>query len=100
MWAALIWLLPIWSGQNQFRKQPGVQGSRTVEIDDRGIRSRWDGGSSDTEWKTYVRSYESRNDVLLYTSPVCFNILPKRAFDAAQLTEFRTLLKDKVAAPK
>jgi hypothetical protein len=93
-WAALLWLMPMWMARNQFRNQPGVQGGRIVSIDEAGIRSRWNGGSSDAEWKNYIRYFEAKNQVLLYTSPACFNILPKRAFQPPEnLATFLNMLK-------
>lgn len=76
IWVAVIWLLPIWTARNQFRNQPAARGIRTVSIDETRIHARWNGGSVDTVWQMYIRSFESRNQFLLYTSPACFRIIP------------------------
>ena len=67
-------------------------------VDTVGIHLRWDGGASDVEWRMFIRWLECKNQFLLYTSPACFNILPKRAFVPQQLSEFRALLQDNISA--
>jgi hypothetical protein len=100
MWLGVSWCLPWWSMRRQFLKQPGAHGPRTVLLDASGAHWRWNGGSSDVEWKNYVRSVEGTNQFLFYTSPACFNILPKRALGAEQLSEIRDLLKQNMALEK
>lgn len=95
-WVAILWIFPRWSMQRQFLKQPGAHGPRTLLLDLTGAHWRWNGGSSDIEWKNYIRSIEGKNQILFYTSPACFNILPKRALAAAQLSEIRELLKQNI----
>ena len=97
LWAALIWGFPWWSSRNQFLKQPAAQGLRTMLLDAAGVHWRWNGGSADVEWKNYIRSLESKRQFLLYSSPYCFNILPKRALTPEQISEFRALLLQKVS---
>jgi hypothetical protein len=86
--------------KQQFRKQPGAQGPRTVTFDTDGVHWRWDGGSADVAWKNYIRWTEGNNQILFYTSPACFNIVPKRALDAAQLAELREMLKQNIQLAK
>jgi hypothetical protein len=49
--------------------------------------------SSQQSWKSYLRSVESKECFLLYTSPGCFNIVPKRVLQPAQVDELRELLR-------
>jgi len=58
------------------------------------------GGAGDIEWKNYIRSVEGKNQILFYTSPACFNILPKRAVAEEQLRELRDLLKQNIRPGK
>jgi len=97
-WVATLWILPRRTIRRQFLKQPGAHGPRTLLLDSTGVHWRWNGGSSDVEWKNYIRSVEGKNQILFYTSPACFNILPKRALAADQLDEIRVLLKQHVQA--
>lgn len=96
MWIVLLWVSPWWAARKQFRKQPAAQGLRTISLDGGGVRLRWDGGASDVEWKTFIRFLESKNQFLLFTSPVNFAIIPKRALTAEQITECRAMLEEKV----
>ncbi len=98
MWIGLLWGLPRWSARRQFLKQPGAQGQRTVLIDESGVHWRWNGGSSDIAWKNYVRSLEAKKQFLLYTSPACFNIIPKRVLTTERLLELRAILRQHISA--
>jgi hypothetical protein len=98
LWIGITRVLPRWSALKQFSKQPGAQGPRTVLMDATGVHWRWNGGSSDVAWKNYVRALEGKNTFLLYTSPVCFNIIPKRFLTPEGLLELRALLKQNISA--
>ena len=100
MWIGVLWLLPWWTMRRQFLQQPGAQGPRILTLDDSGVHWKWNGGSSDVAWKNYVRSLEGKNQILFYTSPACFNILPKRVLAPEQLGELQSLLEEKIANPK
>ena len=96
LWIAALWVIPLCSMRRQFLKQPGAHGPRTLNLDSVGAHWKWSGGSADVEWPNYIRSAEGRNQILFYTSPTCFNILPKRAIPADQLSSLRELLKQNV----
>lgn len=93
LWAAIVWVMPWWTAKNQFSKQPKAHGPRTMTVDAQGIRWHWSGGSANVEWKGFIRSVECKKEILLYTSPACFNIVPTRALTTEQLSEFRALLE-------
>jgi len=96
MWIVVLWFFPRWMMGRQFTKQPGAQGLRTLMLDARGAHWKWNGGSSDVEWKNYIRSVEGKGQILMYTSPACFNILPKRAVGDEQLLQLRNLLQQNI----
>jgi hypothetical protein len=96
LWIGPMLVLPRWSARRQFLKQPGAQGPRTVLIDPTGVHWRWNGGSSDIAWKNYVRAVEGKFQFLLYTSPACFNIIPKRALSSDGLLELRRILNQNI----
>jgi len=100
MWIAILWILPRRTMRRQFVKQPGAHGPRTVVLDASGAHWRWDGGSSDVEWKNYIRSAEGKNQILFYTSPACFNLLPKPVLAAEQLTEIQSLVQQNLQPRK
>ena len=91
LWAFLLWGSPWWLARTQ-SKQPSAQGERTASFDSNGVSWQWDGGSSRTEWKTYVRWMETKNQILICSSPVQCAIIPKRALSGEQLSELQTLL--------
>ena len=100
LWVAVLWVLPSWTMRRQFVNQPGAHGPRTVVMDESGVHWKWNGGSSDVEWKNYIRTAEGKNQILFYTSPACFNIVPKRAVAGEQLAELRSLLSQKIQPRK
>jgi hypothetical protein len=96
LWACCKLAAPWWAARNQFRKQPSAQGPRTLSLDSTGMRWQWDGGTSDIAWKNVIRYLEGTSGFLLYTSPVMFVTIPKRALSAEQLVAFRALLTEHV----
>jgi hypothetical protein len=96
MGIAFVWFYPRWSMRRQFREQPGAHGPRTLLLDAIGAHWRWNGGSSDIEWKNYIRYVEGNSQFLFYSSPACFNILPKRTLALGQLNDLRELLNQNI----
>lgn len=96
--AAMVWGLPWWMARTQFLKQPAAQGPRTMVVDSTGVHWRWNGGSADIEWKNFIRRLECKTEFLLYTSPACFNMVPKRALTPEQQSEFTALLAQQIPA--
>ena len=97
VYAGLLWALPWWSARNQFSKQPRAQRPRTMLVDQTGVHWKWNGGSSNVEWNNFIRFLECEHQLLLYSSPACFSIVPKRALLPAQLDDFRALLAQNVS---
>jgi anti-sigma factor RsiW len=98
LWIIVVEIFPRWNVRRQFTNQPGAHGPRKLMLDASGAHWRWNGGSSDVEWRNYIRSTEGANQIQLYTSPSCFNILPKRAVNQDQLAELRALLAQNIRA--
>ena len=98
LWSFFLWGSPWLYARTQFLKQPSVHGPRTACFDDNEVKWQWDGGSSVVQWKTYIRWMESKNEILLCSSPVQCGIVPKRAMNAEQLSELRRLLTQTVGA--
>lgn len=98
VWVFLLWGSPWLFARTQFLNQPSAQGQRTALFDGDEVKWQWDGGSSAVQWKTYIRWMESKNQILLCSSPVQCGIVPKRALHGEQLSELRTLLTQKIGA--
>ena len=90
--AVYFWGYPWWAARVQFTKQPGTQGPITVSLDNGGVHWKWNGSSSDVQWKNYIRIHESKTHFLFYRSPVSFNIVPKRALTPEQQSDFRAFV--------
>jgi hypothetical protein len=73
------------SAKTQFAKNPVLREPRRVEFSPEGVKTDAGIASSQQSWKAYLRYVESRDTFLLYTSPGCFNIVPKRVLSAASL---------------
>jgi hypothetical protein len=97
LWVWVIWVIPWRAARSQFLKQPAAQGPRTILLDATGIHMRWTGGSSDREWKNFIRWVEGRGQVLLYSSPASFSMIPERSLDDTQLSELRAILAQNIA---
>jgi heme/copper-type cytochrome/quinol oxidase subunit 2 len=99
-WIVALWAFPRWNMRRQFHKQPAAHGPRTVTFDADGAHWRWDGGSGDIAWKNYIRWIEGTNQILFYTSPACFNILPTHGLPSQQMIDLRELLKQNIQTVK
>ena len=95
-WALLLWGLPWWFARRQFQNHPMAHGARKIVADADGLHVAWTGGSANMNWSNLVRYIEAKNQFLLYTSPACFNIIPKRALTPEQLSDFRSLLQERI----
>jgi YcxB-like protein len=107
-----IWLVPsligafwIWVGmggsyqrsaKKQFAKNPTLREPRRIEFTNDGVKTDAGIASSQMSWKAYLRFVESKDAFLLYSSPACFNIVPKRVLQPAQVDELRALLQRKI----
>jgi len=100
LWITLVEVFPRRNVRRQYTQQPGASGPRQLVLDASGAHWRWNGGSADVEWRNYIRSAEGPGQVLFYTSPACFNILPKRALTTDQLSELRILLLQNIQTQK
>jgi hypothetical protein len=101
MWIAILWLLPRWSIGRQFTKQPGASWAKNPSVGR--IRSSLALGRRLERcgpWKNYIRTVEGTNQILFYTSPACFNLLPKRVIGPDQLAEVRSVLQENIQARK
>jgi hypothetical protein len=80
-----------------YRRNSRMFGTRTVIIDETGIRSDHPLGHTEAAWDTYQKFGETRRSFLLYQSPDLIGILPKRVFaDPADLEHFKALITSKI----
>jgi len=81
------------SAKSQFAKSPVLREPRRVEFSDEGVKTDAGIASSQVSWKSFLRYVESTETFLLYTSPACFVIVPKRVLQAEQVNELRRLFQ-------
>jgi hypothetical protein len=81
------------SARSQFAKNPTLREPRTIEFNEDGEKTDAGIASSQMSWKVYLRYVESKDTFLLYTSPACFVIIPKRVLRPEQMTVLRRLLQ-------
>lgn len=81
------------SAKKQFVKSPALREPRSVEFSDSGVKTDAGVASSQVSWQAYIRYVESKDTFLIYTSPACFVIIPKRVLQPEQITELRRLLQ-------
>jgi hypothetical protein len=84
------------SARSQFAKNPVLREPRRVEFSDAGVKTDSGIASSQVSWKAFLRYVESIDTFLLYTSPACFVIVPKRVLQTEQVSELRRLLQTHV----
>ena len=93
-WAYVFWGHPWLSARKQYLKQPAAQSRRTVTFDEAGTHQRWNGSSTDVTWSNYTRLLESERSLLLFSSPVCCSLIPKRVLTPEQIAELRKLFEE------
>ena len=86
------------SARTQFTRSPALREPRRVEFSDDGVKTDAGMASSQASWKAYLRYVESKDTFLLYTSPACFVIVPKRVLQPEQVDELRRLLQAHVGS--
>ena len=84
------------SARSQFATNPALRGPRRVEFSDDGVNTDAGIASSQVRWKAFLRHVESKDTFLLYTSPACFVVVPKRVLQPEQVDELRRLLQTHV----
>jgi hypothetical protein len=81
------------SARSQFVKNPALRQPRRVEFNDDGVNTDAGIASSQVTWKAFLRYVESIETFLVYTSPACFVIVPKRVLQPEQVNELRRLFQ-------
>jgi len=82
--------------KRDFQKHPNFARECWVHVDDDGLRSQSDVSSGETKWAAFIKFRETSNLFMLFLGGRMFKVIPKRAFSAPQLEEFRELLRRKL----
>ncbi len=103
LFLALFWLgyptilLPA-KFKREFKKNPNFPRACLLHVDDDSLRTSSDVSTSETKWVAFTKFRETPNVFLIYFGRNIFRVIPKRAFAAPQLEEFRELLRRKLPA--
>lgn len=96
LWILLFYGAPYFSARSQFRGSPSANTPITLTATDEGLHFRSQQTDSRVNWSAYVNWVEEKTIFALFPNPRVFIVIPKRAFGADQLSEFRELLRRKV----
>lgn len=97
-WFLLPRLLFPWRMRRDFRKHPHFALESDLVAGEEGLGYQSDIGEGASKWAAFTNWHETENLFMLYTGARLFRIIPKRAFEASQLTEFRELLRRKLGS--
>ena len=86
--------------RRSYRKDRRFQHDFTTDISEDGIHIAMPTAEAQLKWGNFIRFLESDDIFMLFHSDLIFNILPKRAFAADEIDQFRELLRRKIAPMK
>ena len=95
-WLILVWVTPFSSARRQFRNTPSAQNPITIEATDSGLHFRSPYTDSRVTWSAYVGWQEWKTVFVVLPQPRIYCPIPKRAFTADQLDEFREMLRQNI----
>jgi hypothetical protein len=96
LWLFVIWVTPYLSARSQFRGSPSARGRINLEVSDSGLYFHSEYVDSRLLWPSFVTWVEEKPVFALFTNPKICLLIPKRAFSADQLIEFREMLREKI----
>jgi hypothetical protein len=88
---------PYLNARRQFRNTPSAQGLITLKVQDEGLHFHSPNTDASVSWKHYIKWIEDGSVFVLFSSPLIFVIIPKRAFDTDQLPRFKDILREKIS---
>jgi YcxB-like protein len=96
MWVFMLWVSPYFFARSQLKGSPIARGPITLNISGSGLCFHSQYAESQLAWPSFVRWLEEKAIFALFTNPKMGIPIPKRAFSADQLDEFRILLREKI----
>jgi hypothetical protein len=92
------WGAPYLNARRQFRNTPSARGQITLDLQDGGLHFRSTNTDGSVSWQHYIKWIEDERVFVLFSSPLIFVLVPKRAFDPGQLALFKDTLRQKILA--
>jgi hypothetical protein len=99
-WFAFMLIVPRLSARRQFRNTPTAQAPATIEASDAGLHVQSAHADSRVAWSAYVAWGENKSVFVILPQPRIYVPIPKLAFTAEQVSEFRELLRRNTVPPK
>jgi hypothetical protein len=95
----LLWPFVFFTGmaKRDFKKHPNLAGPKLLRASEDGLGIESENSRSENKWPLFTNFRETPRVFLLYVGATRFMIIPKRAFSAAALDQFRALLSQHVA---
>ena len=82
--------------RRDFRRHPNLAREYRLHADDNGLQLVSDVNQGGGKWASYTAFRETANLFVIYCGARMFFMVPKRAFNGAQLDEFRRLIRQKL----
>lgn len=99
-WLVILVAAPRFSARRQFRGTPSAQNPMTIDASDSGINIQSLHVESHVAWSAYVGWGEDKSVFVILPQPRISVPIPKRAFTAEQLDEFRVILRRNILPPR
>jgi hypothetical protein len=78
--------------RRNFRDVPNFALKQVLITGEDGLLTRSDAGRTENKWPAYTKFQETPNLLILWMGAGMWEVIPKRAFSAVELDEFRHLL--------
>jgi hypothetical protein len=96
LWLVCVLVSPWLQARIQFRRMPSAQSPMAIVVSDSGMQVQSQHCDSRVAWSTYIGWAEEESVFVLFPQPRIYVPIPKRAFAAEQLNEFREILRRNV----
>jgi YcxB-like protein len=95
-WFAYMLLGPRFYSRRQLRNNPVAQSPITLNASEQGLEIRSAHSEARVAWSAYVAWAEAKSVFVIMPQPRIYMAIPKRAFGAEQLREFREMLQSHI----
>jgi len=100
LWFAFMLGAPWLSARRQYRSTPTAHSPFTIETSNAGLHIQSAHADSKVTWSAYVGWGENKSVFVILPQPRIYVPIPKRAFTAEQVSEFRETLRRNILPQK
>ena len=91
-WSLRIYGLGGWKARRTFRAQKTLQRPFRISWTDRDVSFESEFGHTRFQWSDFFKIRENHHCILLYQSRLLYQLIPKSAFKASELEDFRSAM--------